>query len=129
VLAGAPSALIPGDTIFFGHGCSEMKVRASSCAAGATVLGHHVADRASFGLLAYGLDGQMTRIIEKPERPTSTQSVTGLCFVDGTAPAQAREARPSARGALEIADLMDGPVRTDAPDVERLGSRLCLVRY
>jgi hypothetical protein len=44
VLAGAPSALIPGNNIFFGHGRSAMLVRAASRAAKATVLGHHGAD-------------------------------------------------------------------------------------
>jgi glucose-1-phosphate thymidylyltransferase len=41
--------------------------------------------------------------------------------VDGTAPAQARESRPSACGQLEIVDLLDSSMCEGAQGVERMG--------
>ena len=43
-LEGAPSALILGDNIFFGHGLPEILAAADEQTAGATVFGYHVSD-------------------------------------------------------------------------------------
>jgi glucose-1-phosphate thymidylyltransferase len=43
-LKGAPSAMVLGDNIFFGHGLPEILARANAQDFGGTVFGYHVAD-------------------------------------------------------------------------------------
>src|SRR5690606_37394748 len=100
-LAGHPSAMVLGDNIFFGHGLPEILAAADAREKGGTVFGYYVADPERYGVVDF--DGQRVRgIVEKPRTPPSNYAVTGLYFLDGTAPARARAVRPSARGELEI---------------------------
>lgn len=105
-LDGAPSAMVLGDNIFFGHGLPEMLTEASSDI-GATVFGYHVKDPERYGVADFDENGTVRAIIEKPEVPPSSYAVTGLYFVDGTAPERARHVKPSERGELEITTLLE----------------------
>jgi glucose-1-phosphate thymidylyltransferase len=120
-LAGAPSALVLGDNIFFGHGLPEILARADAKALGGTVFGYHVADPRRYGVVGFGDDGQATSIIEKPEDPASNYAVTGLYFLDGEAPERARQVQPSARGELEITSLLTTYLDEGSLTVERMG--------
>ena len=77
-LAGQPSAMVLGDNIFFGHGLPEILHAADNRQTGGTVFGYRVADPERYGVVAYGPDGKVTQIIEKPEVPPSNYAVTGL---------------------------------------------------
>jgi glucose-1-phosphate thymidylyltransferase len=103
----APSALILGDNIFFGHGLPEVLKHADTCEKGATVFGYHVTDPERYGVVGFDESGRVTSIIEKPQDPPSNYAVTGLYFVDETAPSRAKRLSPSARGELEIPDLLN----------------------
>ncbi|WP_417525588.1 glucose-1-phosphate thymidylyltransferase RfbA [Marinovum sp.] len=120
-LAGAPSAMVLGDNIFFGHGLPQMLGAADAKEAGGTVFGYHVADPGRYGVVAFDGAGQVTQIIEKPAVPPSNYAVTGLYFLDGTAPERARAIRPSARGELEITTLLESYLADGALTVERMG--------
>ena len=120
-LAGAPSALVLGDNIFFGHGLPEVLAAADGQAAGGTVFGYHVADPERYGVVGFDAGGRAREIIEKPEVPPSNYAVTGLYFLDGTAPERARRVRPSARGELEITDLLQMYLEEGALKVETMG--------
>jgi glucose-1-phosphate thymidylyltransferase len=65
--------------------------------------------------------GRVTQIIEKPDVPPSNYAVTGLYFLDGTAPDRARNIQPSPRGELEIVTLLESYLAEDALNVERMG--------
>lgn len=105
-LAGAPSAMILGDNIFFGHGLPELLHAANAQQNGGTVFAYRVADPERYGVVDF--DGQKVRgLVEKPKNPPSNYAVTGLYFLDGDAPARARLVQPSARGELEITSLLD----------------------
>ncbi|MCV6593871.1 MAG: glucose-1-phosphate thymidylyltransferase RfbA [Silicimonas sp.] len=119
-LDGAPSAMVLGDNIFFGHGLPEMLARADAQETGGTVFGYRVADPERYGVLAYEGD-KVSQIIEKPENPPSNYAVTGLYFLDGTAPERAAKVQPSARGELEITDLLEQYLEDGALNVERMG--------
>ena len=117
-LAGAPSALVLGDNIFFGHGLPERLAAADAQAQGGTVFGYHVADPERYGVVAFDTQGRAREIVEKPEVPPSNYAVTGLYFLDGSAPSRARQVQPSPRGELEITDLLqmyldDGQLRVE----------------
>lgn len=120
-LDGAPSTLVLGDNIFFGDGLPELLESAGSKPAGATVFGYRVSDPERYGVVGFDPDGSVREIIEKPEVPPSNYAVTGLYFVDETAPARARAVAPSARGELEITTLLESYLHEGALTVERMG--------
>jgi glucose-1-phosphate thymidylyltransferase len=99
-LDGAPSALVLGDNIFYGHGLIEMLADADKKSHGGTVFGYRVADPERYGVVNFDEAGKATEIIEKPEVPPSNYAVTGLYFLDNDAPRRARLIKPSARGSL-----------------------------
>lgn len=120
-LDGAPSAMVLGDNIFFGHGLPEVLASADARATGGTVFGYRVTDPERYGVVDFAPDGSVTSIIEKPEVPPSNYAVTGLYFLDGTAPERAAAVEPSARGELEITSLLESYLHDGALTVERMG--------
>jgi glucose-1-phosphate thymidylyltransferase len=120
-LNGAPSAMVLGDNIFFGHGLPDLLGAADEQTAGGTVFGYRVADPERYGVVAMDADGTVTQIIEKPEVPPSNYAVTGLYFLDGTAPERARSITPSERGELEITSLLQSYLDDGALTVQQMG--------
>jgi len=120
-LAGAPSAMVLGDNIFFGHGLSKLLAEAESQTSGATVFSYHVSDPERYGVVDFNLNGTVKAIIEKPEVPPSNYAVTGLYFVDETAPERAKSVKPSTRGELEITALLEAYLRDGDLHVEKMG--------
>ena len=120
-LNGAPSAMVLGDNVFFGHGLPEMLAEADKKEQGGTVFGYRVADPERYGVVAYDENNQATQIIEKPANPPSNYAVTGLYFLDGTAPEKARRVKPSDRGELEITTLLEMYLTEGQLDVRRMG--------
>ena len=120
-LAGAPSAMVLGDNIFFGHGLPEMLASADARTQGGTVFGYRVADPERYGVVDFDAAGKVRSIIEKPAVPPSNYAVTGLYYLDGEAPDLARKIIPSARGELEIADLLDLYLKRGSLRVEQMG--------
>lgn len=104
-LAGAPSALILGDNIFYGHNFSHLLVSADAKEEGATVFAYHVKDPQRYGIVEFDCDGQILSIEEKPPVPKSNYAVTGLYFYDENVVEYAKQIKPSPRGELEITDL------------------------
>ncbi|MBU3260433.1 glucose-1-phosphate thymidylyltransferase RfbA [Roseovarius sp. PS-C2] len=120
-LNGAPSAMVLGDNIFFGHGLSELLADADRQTTGGTVFGYHVADPERYGVVSFDSEGRAREIIEKPEVPPSNYAVTGLYFLDGDAPKLAREVKPSDRGELEITTLLEMYLHAGKLEVKRMG--------
>jgi glucose-1-phosphate thymidylyltransferase len=120
-LNGAPSAMVLGDNIFYGHGLPELLAGADAQTQGGTVFGYQVADPERYGVVAFGPDGLAASIIEKPEVPPSNYAVTGLYFLDGTAPSRARQVQPSPRGELEITTLLEMYLADGQLSVQRMG--------
>ena len=120
-LDGAPSAMVLGDNIFFGHGLPEVLAAADAQMDGATVFGYHVSDPARYGVVAFDENGTVQSIIEKPETPPSNYAVTGLYFVDGSATERAKKVKPSARGELEITSLLETYLSDGTLRVEKMG--------
>jgi len=120
-LDGAPSAMVLGDNIFFGHGLPDMLHAADSKPDGGTVFGYHVSDPERYGVVGFDGNGKAETIIEKPEVPPSNYAVTGLYFLDGTASKRAAEVKASERGELEITSLLEMYLGEGALDVQRMG--------
>jgi len=120
-LAGAPSAMVLGDNIFFGHGLPKLMEDASRQTGGGSVFGYHVSDPERYGVVEFDGAGQVKSIIEKPEVPPSNYAVTGLYFLDGSAPERAKAVEPSPRGELEITTLLEMYLADGLLSVKRMG--------
>ena len=120
-LDGAPSAMVLGDNIFFGHGLPDLMAAADAQETGGTVFGYHVADPERYGVVDFASDGSVRSIIEKPSVPPSNYAVTGLYFLDGTAPERAKQVKPSERGELEITSLLEMYLEDGELTLQRMG--------
>lgn len=120
-LAGAPSAMVLGDNIFFGHGLPLLMAAADARDTGGTVFGYRVSDPERYGVVDFDLQGRARAIVEKPAKPPSHYAVTGLYFLDGTAPQRAAQVKPSDRGELEITTLLESYLADGELTVEKMG--------
>jgi glucose-1-phosphate thymidylyltransferase len=120
-LKGAPSAMVLGDNIFFGHGLPETLAAADAQTSGGTVFGYRVSDPERYGVVDFAPDGTVRAIVEKPEKAPSNYAVTGLYYLDGRAPELAESIRPSARDELEIVDLLEKYRAEGSLSVQRMG--------
>ena len=117
-LNGAPSALVLGDNIFYGHDFANLMANADAKPAGATVFAYHVHDPERYGVVSFDAQGKARTVEEKPAKPLSNYAVTGLYFVDAEAVEIARQVKPSARGELEITDLIRSYLEQNLLDVQ-----------
>ncbi len=120
-LEGSPSAMVLGDNIFFGHGLSKLLTTAGLHDSGATVFSYHVSDPSRYGVIDLDSDGNAKSITEKPDVSPSNYAVTGLYFVDGSAPQRAKTLTRSTRGELEITSLLETYLEDSMLRVEKMG--------
>lgn len=104
-LDGAPSALVLGDNIFYGHDFQQLLDGAGKRSQGASVFAYHVQDPERYGVAQFDGEGKVLSIEEKPSQPKSNYAVTGLYFYDECVVSLAKRLKPSPRGELEITDL------------------------
>lgn len=120
-LAGAPSAMILGDNIYYGHGMPELLEAANAADKGGTVFGYRVSDPERYGVVEFDADGAAVSVEEKPANPKSNYAVTGLYFFDGQAPEIARNVKPSPRGELEIISVINAYLEAGELSVQLMG--------
>lgn len=118
---GAPSALVLGDNIFYGHDLVALLRSAAGNDSGATVFAYHVSDPERYGVVEFDAGRQAQSIEEKPRQPKSSYAVTGLYFYDRQVCDIAASIRPSPRGELEITDVNSTYLRQRQLRVEVMG--------
>jgi len=120
-LGDAPSALVLGDNIFYGHDLAKDLKAAGQRPQGATVFAYPVQDPQRYGVVEFDAAGRALSLEEKPARPKSRYAVTGLYFYDNRVAAIAKTLQPSARGELEITDLNNRYLEMNQLDVAIMG--------
>jgi len=113
--------LILGDNVFYGHGFREIVRRAAAFESGGLVFGYFVSDPERYGVVEFDGSGRVLSIEEKPIHPKSGYAVPGLYFFDKRVVEISLGLRPSARGELEIADVMNTYLKWGELRVELLG--------
>jgi len=120
-LGDAPSALVLGDNIFYGHDFAGLLMAAHRQTSGATVFAYAVHDPERYGVVEFDADGRAVSLEEKPIKPKSRYAVTGLYFYDQQVVELAKQVKPSARGELEITDLNQLYLKQGTLDVQTMG--------
>jgi glucose-1-phosphate thymidylyltransferase len=113
--------LILGDNIFHGHGFQEILRRAIRLERGGMVFGYWVRDPERYGVVEFDEAKNVISVEEKPARPKSNYAVPGLYFFDRDVTGIASSLKPSARGELEIADVINEYLKRKQLRVEILG--------
>lgn len=120
-VGGAPSALVLGDNIYYGHDFAALLARAHTRTSGATVFAYHVHDPERYGVVEFDANKRAISIEEKPKAPKSNYAVTGLYFYDEQVCEIAASIKPSARGELEITTVNERYLQQGQLDVEIMG--------
>jgi len=113
--------LILGDNIFHGHGFQPILKRAAAIESGAMIFGYRVRDPERYGVVEFDPAGKVLSIEEKPKAPKSSYAVPGIYFCDNEVVRIAAGLKPSARGELEIADVINAYLARGTLRVELLG--------
>ena len=105
-LDGDSVLMILGDNIYHGVGLGQ-ELNQKFGDKGAHIFTYEVSNPHDYGILEIAADGKPISIEEKPIDPKSNFAVTGLYYFDATVSDIAKTVKPSARGELEITDIIN----------------------
>ena len=100
-------ALILGDNFFYGQNLTESLMNNSKLVSGAKIILHKVLKPELFGVAKIDSNEKIVQIKEKPKKFISNYAITGLYFFDNNVVEYSKKLKPSSRGELEIADLLN----------------------
>ena len=120
-IGGDPACLILGDNIFYGEGLSAQLRTAAALKTGCQVFGYPVKDPERYGVVEFDATGRVLSLEEKPAQPKSQHAITGIYFCDNQVVSMSAGLKPSARGELEITDLLKAYLQKNQLRVELFG--------
>jgi glucose-1-phosphate thymidylyltransferase len=107
--------LILGDNLFYGSGLFEILPKGLT-EKGSKIFTYHVSNPSDYGVLSMDENKKPSLIEEKPKNPKSNLAITGLYFFDNKVIEYAKKIKPSARGELEITEIIQ--IYLDNNDLE-----------
>lgn len=117
-----PVCLALGDNVMFGPSLAKALGRAARMEDGARIFVRSVPDARPFGTIAFDASGRPRRLVEKPVTKKPGDAIPGLYFFGSDVVALARRLKLSARGELEITDLLRAYLERGALTVDRLAA-------
>ncbi len=114
-------ALILGDNLFHGDTLIKHFENSNRRENGSTVFAYPVKKPERYGVAEFDDKGRIIAIEEKPKKPKSRYAITGIYFFDNSVVEKASRVVPSARGELEITDLIMMYLNEQNLHVEKLG--------
>jgi glucose-1-phosphate thymidylyltransferase len=102
---GEPFCLILGDNIFHGVGLGR-QLNSQFKDLTPRIFLYQVSNPSDYGVAELSENLRLLDLVEKPKIPKSDLAITGLYFLPGSAPIDARKVLPSNRGEYEIVDLL-----------------------
>ena len=111
-------AMILGDNIFHGVGMGKALIDLEH-GFGAKIFCYNVANPENFGVAQIS-DNKIIKLDEKPKNPETNLAITGLYVFDNVAISLTEPLEPSARGELEITDLLRSYLEKNALEFEIL---------
>ena len=100
-------AMILGDNFFYGQSLSKLLLSSIKLSKGAKVVLHKVLKPELFGVAKISNKNKIIKIKEKPKKFFSDLAITGLYFFDNNVVKYAKKLKTSARGEVEIVDLVN----------------------
>lgn len=99
-------ALVLGDNLFYGSGFGT-KLSQHTDPDGGVVFAYSVSDPERYGVVEFDENQKAVSVEEKPLKPKSNFALVGLYFFDNRVVSIAKKIKPSARGEIEITEVMD----------------------
>lgn len=118
-LAGDSSCMALGDNLIYGSGLGS-QLRSVFPINGGLIFGYKVSNPQEYGVVVRDPNGRPVQLVEKPEKYISDLAVPGLYFLDSSASERARKLKPSARGELEITELLQAYLNDDLLEVRSM---------
>jgi glucose-1-phosphate thymidylyltransferase len=118
---GDSCALILGDNLFFGYELPQDLSQAAGAQTGATIFAYQVTDPERYGVIEFDRDGRAISLEEKPASPKSKFAIPGLYFCDPQVTSIAKSLKPSARGEIEIVDVLRRYLEAGSLQVQIMG--------
>jgi glucose-1-phosphate thymidylyltransferase len=120
-LNGESATLVLGDNLFYGQTLPTLLRQACSKKDGATVFAYHVANPERYGVVEFDSSRKAVSIEEKPAKPKSNYAIPGIYIFDNQVVDIAKNVKPSARGELEITDVINHYLNNKTLDVVAMG--------
>lgn len=110
--------LMLGDNIFYGSGISSITSVTRTCSN--AIFGVPVKNPEAYGVMKFKQESYnhleynaLEKVVEKPKEFVSNYAVPGVYFFDNSVVRRAKEVKPSARGELEIVDVINSYIADD----------------
>ena len=110
--------LILGDNLWYGATIFKKAVKFFE--SGATIFGYRVSDPERYGVIEFDVNGKALSIEEKPEKPKSNYAIPGLYIFDSKVVEISAGLKPSARGELEITDVIKSYLKLGELNVDKI---------
>ncbi len=113
--------LILGDNFFYGQSLTIKLKNCIKLKSGCKILVHPVSNPELYGVATINNKKKILSLKEKPRKNKSNLAVTGLYFFDNKVIKYSKQLKPSARGELEIVDLLNKYKKNNKLSSEFLG--------